>query len=429
MKLFLSTYLIPGIVSGQLAKRDSRAPTFSLVLIALALIAATGCGKITPEFRQNMVVLAEKNISDEYQGQIGDILEALFGTPDDPFVLPETGLDLQKITMAAGPVRSDQTGAKRGLFREHCAHCHGVTGDGMGPTALFLKPYPRDYRQGLYKFKSTASNYPPTHDDLMRTLRDGITGTAMPSFKLLSKDQLEALAEYVKYLSLRGQTELALINAVGELDEGKELPTTQDFLVGEILQGPTGPVTKWQAAATQVTQIPKPPANFGTRESIDAGKQVFYTKGACVKCHGPTALGDGQFVWDVWNEPIDKLQKSVASGWERLGSDETSTAEDRDAEETKLNNLGHALQVAALPPRMGQPRNLRQGIFRGGREPFEIFYRLHNGIFASQMPGIAQTPDMSTDDIWHVVDYVLALPYEPGSQYAPEVSSPSRERL
>ncbi len=103
-------------------------------------------------------------------------------------------------------------GYTQGLFRLHCVHCHGITGDGMGPTALFLKPYPRDYREGLYKFKSTPSNYPPTDDDLVRTLQEGIHGTAMPSFKLLPQAEIEALVEYVKYLSLRGQTELALIN-------------------------------------------------------------------------------------------------------------------------------------------------------------------------------------------------------------------------
>jgi mono/diheme cytochrome c family protein len=403
----------------------------AMIVVASAVVSLVGCGKIPdPEFRQNMVLVAQNSISQEHQDQIGDVLEALYGTPDEPFVLPETGLDLQKITMAAGPVRSDETGAKRGLFREHCAHCHGVTGDGMGPTAAFLKPYPRDYRQGVYKFKSTASNYPPTHNDLMRILNDGITGTAMPSFKLLPADQVEALAEYVKYLSFRGQTEIALIDYVGrELSENDAVPTTHEFLVGEILQGPSGPMTKWQNAESQVTKIPQPPADFGTRASIEAGKQVFYTKGACVKCHGPTALGDGQLVWDVWNEPIEKLDKGIATGWERLDSDDKMDADARENEELKLKNLQHAISAGALPPRMGQPRNLRQGIFRGGREPFEIFYRLHNGILASAMPGIATTPDMSTDDIWHVVDYVLALPYEPGSQYAPEATSPARERL
>jgi mono/diheme cytochrome c family protein len=73
-------------------------------------------------------------------------------------------------------------GNVRGLYREHCAHCHGITGDGAGPTAGFLNPYPRDYRKGWFKFKSTPLDVRPTHDDLKKIVLDGIPGTAMPSF-------------------------------------------------------------------------------------------------------------------------------------------------------------------------------------------------------------------------------------------------------
>src|SRR5690606_26379948 len=285
----------------------------------------------------------------ERQEEIGEILVAMFGIPDDPYAPPETGLDLQKITMAAGPVRNDSTGAKRGLFREHCAHCHGVTGDGMGPTAAFLKPYPRDYRQGWYKFKSTPSNYPPTHDDLMKVVNEGVTGTAMPSFKLLPKDEVEALVEYVKYLSYRGMTEIALIDYVA--NEGKLPP--EDELVSEVLNGITGPVTRWNMAASQVTKIPDPPANFRSRESIERGRELFHssTGGACVQCHGPTELGDGKAVADIWNKTIFELDKKVAGGFEALKNDESMSEEDREDLQNFTEDLQHALEINSLPAR------------------------------------------------------------------------------
>jgi len=331
-------------------------------------------------------------------------------------VPPDSGLEIDKIKIAAGPVQ----GYTHGLFRLHCVHCHGITGDGMGPTAFFLKPYPRDYRQGMYKFKSTTSNNPPTHADLVRTLTEGVSGTAMPSFKLLPKNDIDALVEYVRYLSFRGQTELALIAYAGdELDENADFPQTRDFLVNDILNGATGPGTRWKDLNSKVTQVPKPPGDFGTQTSIDAGRRVFFdlnkeqtaAKGGCVKCHGPTALGDGQLVLDDWNKMIDDLTKKAA---------------DRDMPE-----LSHALAVDSLPARESQPRNLRQGIFRGGRQPYEIFYRLSNGINGANMPGIAQTPGMTSDDIWHVIDFVLDLPYQPGSQFHSEehMAAPPRERL
>jgi mono/diheme cytochrome c family protein len=314
----------------------------------------------------------------------------------------------------------------------------------MGPTAAFLKPYPRDYRPGIYKFKSTPSNYVPTHDDLMRVVSHGITGTAMPSFKLLPKDEVEALVEYVKYLSLRGQTEIALIDyAFQNLGSTEKIPTSQDVLVGEILKGPAGPVTKWENAASQVSQIPQPPANLGTRESIEKGKNIFYGAGGCVKCHGPTALGDGQLVWDDWNEKVDLFLKNIPKLNDELDKQEDEAGKQlsqegiSEAEKERLNDKLDDLDemrrrlaeadVAVLPPRQSEPRNLRQGIYRGGRERFEIFYRLQNGILASKMPAIPT--GTKPEDIWHVVDYVLALPYEPGSQYAPEVKAPERDRL
>src|SRR5205823_4042197 len=57
-----------------------------------------------------------------------------------------------------------------GLYRKHCLHCHGVSGDGNGPTAAFLWPRPRDYRPGLFKFTSTNSNQKPTRSDLERII-------------------------------------------------------------------------------------------------------------------------------------------------------------------------------------------------------------------------------------------------------------------
>ena len=113
----------------------------------------------------------------------------------------------------------DAVAGPRGLYREHCVHCHGITGDGAGPTSAFLNPYPRDYRRGLYKFKSTQRAAEPTTDDLMRTLTDGLQGSYMPSFKLLPEVDRRALVEYVKYLSMRGEMELTLLRYLKDADK------------------------------------------------------------------------------------------------------------------------------------------------------------------------------------------------------------------
>ena len=75
--------------------------------------------------------------------------------PTIPTCSRPRGLNRAKVQTASGPVWSDQHGRARGIYRQQCGHCHGTTGDGDGPTAALLNPYPRDYRRGLFKFKST----------------------------------------------------------------------------------------------------------------------------------------------------------------------------------------------------------------------------------------------------------------------------------
>ncbi|MEO1993167.1 MAG: cytochrome c, partial [Pirellulales bacterium] len=167
-----------------------------VVLLGVLSIISVGCGE-TPSaaFRLNMVEATKQRLTSGQERQVATILLAMFGTPDEPHCLPESGLDEAKLRLAAGPVRSDISGRKNGLFREHCVHCHGVTGDGLGPTAAFLNPYPRDYRPGVFKFKSTERADKPTDQDLVRILHNGIVGTSMPSFALLSDLEIDALVE------------------------------------------------------------------------------------------------------------------------------------------------------------------------------------------------------------------------------------------
>ena len=166
------------------------------------------------------------------------MLDAMFGTPDKPFVLAETGLTLKKIQLAAGPVWSDQAGKQRGLYRQHCVHCHGTTGDGAGPTAAILNPYPRDYRQGKFKFKSTeragrADRRRSGADHSRRRARHGhalVRSAARP-------DEVDSLVEYVKYLSMRGQTEIKLDQRHRRIGRRRQAGSRleRDLLVDEIL--------------------------------------------------------------------------------------------------------------------------------------------------------------------------------------------------
>jgi len=386
-------------------------------LLAAGCLLSAGCGRTPPaSYRLNMVEATKQRLTSDQERQVATVLLAMFGTPDEPVALPETGLDEAKLRLASGPVRSDIMGRKNGLYREHCAHCHGVTGDGMGPTAAFLNPYPRDYRPGVFKFKSTERADKPTHADLLRILRNGIVGTSMPSFALLSEPQIDALVEYVKYLSIRGETELSLMRAYFELDDDAQgkLPETREFLVDETL---TPIAEKWKSAAAAQIAVPDMPADIDLAASIAKGKELFYgDKANCVKCHGVTGLGDGQANdYDDWNKAIVEINKEIKGGLAKAGETSTSGMSAEDAAEHRkqvewLGRFSHVVEGDALRPRTIPPRNLRLGVYRGGRRPLDLYYRIHAGINGAPMPAAKGT--IPPEDIWHIVNYLRSLPYD-----------------
>ena len=363
----------------------------------LGAVVLAGCGKTEPpRFRLNMEGRDRAEVPEPQQQALINALTAMFGTPDDPYAFAETGLDLKKLKLAAGPSASDEAGVRQGLYRQHCAHCHGISGDGLGPTAGFLDPYPRDYRRGIFKFTSTADGAKPTTADLKKTIIDGIPGTAMPSFSLLPQDEIDALAEYVKYLAIRGETE-SLLSALVE-SEGPEY-LNHDVVLNEALLPIVG---FWNDAESNIVQPPErpPEAAIDTPEqlaaSIEAGRKLFLNtkRGQCLNCHGPTGLGDGgDVIYDAWNKPKDQLRKI----------DPEKVAE-----------------LFSLPIQRLKPRNLRLGIYRGGRRPVDLYRRIHAGIKGAEMPAAGATPQkpdgLSPEDIWHLVDYVRSLPYQPASQ-------------
>jgi len=61
------------------------------------------------------------------------------------------------------------------------------------------------------------------------------------------------------------------------------------------------------------------------------------------------------------------------------------------------------------------------GVYRGGRRPLDLFRRVDQGIPGTPMPaGGPASPGaegtLSEEEIWHLVDYVRSLPYEPASR-------------
>jgi mono/diheme cytochrome c family protein len=102
-------------------------------------------------------------------------------------------------------------------------------------------------------------------------------------------------------------------------------------------------------------------------------------KANCFSCHGDTALGDGQtYVINVPPGVIGNIPNEITN-WD-------------------------------LPPQPLNPRNLRSGVFRGGRRPIDIYRKIHVGIEGTPMP--ARVVGLTDEEVWNLVDYVLNMPYE-----------------
>jgi mono/diheme cytochrome c family protein len=377
-----------------------------------ASLVGLGCNSPPPEFELDLVSARrnerqfEAKLSPEVMQDVNDGLTAMFGTPNDPHVpeMAQEFLNSADIEMAAGAVRSDKDDNPEGLYREHCAHCHGITGNGRGPTASVLNPYPRDFTAGKFKFKSTPKSERPTKEDLRRTLHEGIPGTSMPSFHLLPDNQLDALIEYVMYLSLRGETEKVLYYDATEFTEGRLIDLEQDpseieKQLGLFQDALEKPLSKWEKAEKKVTKVaPRDPDWQNPEklaESIKRGKELFYGAGNCAQCHGQLAMGNGRVTdYDDWTTEL---------------------------EPTNAVTLAENLELGALPPMYLRPRNLRQGVFRGGSRPVDIYLRIVNGIDGTPMPKALIKPTgspptvagITEEDVWSLVDYVMHLPYEP----------------
>jgi hypothetical protein len=58
-----------------------------------------------------------------------------------------------------------------------------------------------------------------------------------------------------------------------------------------------------------------------------------------------------------------------------------------------------------------RPANLNRGIYKGGRRPIDLYWRIAKGINGAKMP--AHFPAVDAEKIWDIVNFVMALPYEP----------------
>lgn len=185
-------------------------------------------------------------------------------------------------------VKQDTLELGKKIYFKRCVWCHGVEGAGDGPSADRLFTRPRNFTQGTFKIRTTDSGQLPMDADLIATVKNGLTGSAMPAWgEVLSDAEVTAVVQFVKTLVQDRK-----------FDDADEVADIQPF--GQM---------PWK---TKVGGLKEQNLYLGVpQEAIDQGKEIFI-KNKCFECHGGEGRGDGNpTMKDDWGFPI------VAADWQQ----------------------------------------------------------------------------------------------------------------
>ena len=163
---------------------------------------------------------------------------------------------------------ADMIEAGKRVYFTKCVWCHGVDGAGDGPGADRLWPRPRNFNQGTFKIRHTASGELPLFNvnerapdsgknDLFDTVTHGLPGSAMPPWEgILSEEQRAQVLSFVT-------TQLVKDRKFTDKQESQ---------------------TVLQLAAIKPAEA--------TEESLKKGAALIVEK-KCIECHGVEGRGDG----------------------------------------------------------------------------------------------------------------------------------------
>ncbi len=229
----------------------------------------------------------------------------------------------------------------------YCRACHGEKGDGKGPSALGLRPPPRDFTLGAFKFAAVPAGTLPNDDDLVRIVRSGLHGTAMKAWDGVPEKNLQEIIQYLKTFSPRWKDE----------KPGDPILPTPDPFSGK------------------------------ERDGVAFGRKVYHGLAQCLSCH--PAYAPRQYIY--------------AASKELAGNAATEFRDDMYGAVLKESDYG----VKFLPPDFthAELRSVRPD------HRLEDLYRvIASGVGGTAMPTWAGAlPDEDLWALVHFVDSLVAM--------------------
>lgn len=169
------------------------------------------------------------------------------------------------------------------LYIHYCATCHGIDGDGQGPSSPGLWPPPRDFRTATFKYAGTTGQDLPADAELARIVRSGLTGTAMLAWDL-SDGELFPILDYIKTFSPPGE---------GFRDPDRQLSSPK---------------------------IPPDPYQGKEAAAIEFGEKLYHVDFQCNQCHPSYVTPDRYADWGAFPpratniyDPVPKWSPAFAT--------------------------------------------------------------------------------------------------------------------
>lgn len=186
----------------------------------------------------------------------------------------------------SGLTRAPAFSSSQEVYQNLCIRCHGSNGDGAGPIAVYLDPYPRDFTNvGFMNSK--------TEDRFVESIKNGVGGTSMPAWgKVLTDEQIRGVLAYIN----------------------------QNF-------------TKEERREIKPRDVPERNPVEATTESEQRGEVIYAQR--CTGCHGRKADGKGANSLDILPRPRNLLNASFIN----------STSDRR-----MFESIMYGVQGTAMPP-------------------------------------------------------------------------------
>lgn len=262
------------------------------------------------------------------------------------------------LTAEGAPVSGHDLNLGYQSYTRYCYACHGEKGDGHGPASYGLRPPPRNFTLGIFKFARLRSSDELPHDeDLMRIVKGGLHGSAMLAWDI-PDEELMRILNFIKTFAPQKWEK--------KKKNGDHVKTL------EVFQAPADP---WEGKDI---------------EAVTRGQELYHLKAECLNCH-PSYVG---------REDLFKLSSVAAK---REPDTFKAISGFRDDPHGSVAKDSAEYNSRLLPPdfTFHQVRSIHPG-----SEVGDLFRVLSFGVYPV-MP--AWKGALEDKDIWAIAHYVKSL--------------------